>query len=155
MNGYPRWFVPGLVAALLLMLATGLLLAPTTLALRAEMAVPWRLPGSGRVLCAAIHAAGGFAMVLLVGALWSLHMRAGWRARKQVVSGSMLGIVMLLLAASAVIIYYAGDEGLGVAAALFHLGTGVAVVIPFAWHWWHGRQVRMRFASSSWRRQSL
>lgn len=144
MSGYPRWFLPGLVAAMLLILTTGLLLVPTTLAMRAEVAMSWRLPGSSRILCAALHAAGGFAVIMLVGALWSLHMRAGWRARLQRVSGSLLGTVLLSLAATAVIIYYAGDDGLGIAAAFVHLAAGVLATVAFCWHWWNGRRTRLR-----------
>jgi len=141
-KGYPNWFVPALLGALLLMFVTGLLLAPTTLALRADIAVPWRLPGSGRVLCAALHAAGGFALMLLVGALWSVHMRSGWRRRQQRTSGLVIGLMLLTLAATAIIVYYTGDESAGPAAALLHLGVGVALAAPFGWHWLRGRSAR-------------
>jgi len=144
MKGYPPWFVPVLVGTLLLMFVTGMLLAPTTLVLRAEFALPWRLPGSGRVLTAALHAAGGFMLMLLVGALWSVHMRSGWRRREQRASGLVLGTLLLVLAASAVAVYYLGDEVLGMAAALIHLGAGVALAGPFGWHWLHGRRARRR-----------
>lgn len=142
MKGYPRWFVPLLVGALLLMLGTGLLLTPTTLALRTEFALPWRLPGPGRVLVAALHAAGGFVLLLVVGALWSVHMRSGWRRHRQRASGLLLSVLLLILTASAVAVYYAGDETLGTIAALVHLGLGLLLVGPFGWHWVHGRRVR-------------
>jgi len=142
MKGYPSWFVPALVGALLLMFATGLLLGPTTLMLRADLAMPWRLPGGARVPVAALHAAGGFALMLLMGALWSVHMRAGWRRRRQRGSGLVLGLLLLVLAVSAVAVYYLGDETLGVAAALTHLAAGLALAFPFGWHWAHGRRAR-------------
>jgi len=140
MKGYPKWFVPALIGTLLSMLVTGLLLAPTTLTLRTDLILPWRLSGSGRVVTAALHAAGGFALMLLVGALWSLHMRVGWRKRKQRASGLLVGVLLLTLAASAVAVYYLGDESTGAIAALFHLGAGLALVGPFGWHWVHGRR---------------
>jgi hypothetical protein len=140
MKGYPKWFVPGLTGTLALLFITGILLAPATLAMRAEIAVPWRLSESSRVLCAALHAAGGFALMLLTGALWSMHMRSGWRRGKQRASGLILSTVLLMLAASAVVIYYAGDERVGVAAALFHLAAGFILVCPFGWHWRRGRR---------------
>lgn len=142
MKGYPSWFVPVLVGALLLMFVTGLLLAPTTLAMRADIAMPWRLPGSGRVLTAALHAAGGFALLLLIGALWSVHMRSGWRRRRQRASGLVLGVMLLVPAGSAVGVYYLGDEALGTVSALVHLGTGLALAGPFGWHWVRGRRAR-------------
>jgi integral membrane sensor domain MASE1 len=142
MKGYPRWFVPALIAAMLLMLLSGALLAPTTLALRGEVTLPWRLAAGARIGWAAAHAAGGFALLMLVGALWSIHMRSGWRRRRQRASGLMLGMLLLALAASSVVIYYAGDEAVGTAAAFLHLGLGVVLVLPFGWHWLHGRRRR-------------
>ena len=142
MKGYPGWFLRTLVAALLLVFVTGLLLAPTTLALRGELDLPWRLPGSGRVLTAALHAAGSFALLLLMGALWSVHMRSGWRRRRQRASGLVLGLMLLVLAASAVAVYYLGDDTLGAVSSFLHLGTGLALAAPFGWHWVHGRRVR-------------
>lgn len=142
MKGYPNWFVRALVAALLLMFATGLLLAPTTLALRADLSImTWRLPGAGRIAIAALHAAGGFALLLLVGALWAVHMRSGWRRHKLRTSGVILGSLLMLLTASAVALTYLGDESLGVAAALMHLGVGIALAGPFGSHWVHGRRM--------------
>lgn len=147
MTGYPRWFVPALLAAMLLMVLTGVLLAPTTLALRLELAMSWRLPGAARVLMAALHAAGGFALLVLMGALWSVHMRSGWRRRQQRASGLLLGLLLLGLALTALGVYYAGEESLGTAAALLHLGLGALLAATFGWHWVHGRRaVRARRA---------
>jgi len=142
MKGYPGWFVPALMTGLLLLLATGLLLAPTTLALRVDVDMPWRLPGSGRIAMAALHAASGFALMLLAGALWAVHMRSGWRRRQQRTSGLIVSGLLLILAASAVAVYYLGDDSLAMAAALTHLGAGLALVGPVGWHWLHGRRAR-------------
>jgi heme A synthase len=144
MTNYPKWFVPALVGTLLLMFASGMLLAPTTLTMRAEWDLPWRLPGNARVPVAALHAAGGFVSMLLIGALWSVHMRSGWRRRKQRVSGTVLGGLLLLLAATALAVYYVGDDTLGSAAAVAHLILGLALAVPFAWHWARGRKRRRR-----------
>ena len=143
MKGYPDWFVPVLVGAVLLMFATGLLLAPTTLAVRASLAVP-RLPGAGRIAMAALHAAAGFALMMLLGALWAVHMRSGWRRRRQRASGLVLGVAMLLLTASALGVYYISDDALSGAAAFVHLGVGLALAGPFVWHWVRGRRLRRR-----------
>ncbi len=142
MRGYPKWFLPGVIGTLMLIFVTGMLLAPTTLAMRAEINVPLRLPGSSRVLCAAMHAAGGFMLMLVVGALWSVHIRSGWRRRQQRGSGLFLSVLLMTLAASAIVVYYAGDESFGGAAALFHLGAGLMLLGPFGWHWWHGAGAR-------------
>jgi len=144
MKGYPNGFLTALLGALSLMLVTGLLLAPTTLAMRADIALAWRLPGSGRVLTAALHAAGGFLLLLMVGALWSVHMRSGWRRHRQRASGLLLGSVLLALAVSAVAVYYVGDEALGAATAIVHLGLGLLLAGLFGWHWLHGHRARRR-----------
>lgn len=144
MTNYPKWFVSALVGTLLLMFASGALLALTTLVLRADWDLPWRLPGGARVPVAALHAAGGFALMLLMGALWSVHMRSGWRRRKQRISGTVLGVLLLLLAATAVALYYLGDDTLSNVAALVHLALGLALAVPFAWHWIRGRRTRRR-----------
>lgn len=142
MKGYPRWFLASMVATMLLLFLTGVLLAPGTLMLKAELDLPWRLASSARVLMAALHAAGGFAMMLMLGALWSVHMRAGWRRRSQRVSGAVVATILLVLAVTAVLIYYLGDETLGAATALIHLAIGHALVVSFVWHWVRGRRAR-------------
>jgi hypothetical protein len=142
MKGYPKHFLAALLAALLLLVLSGLLLAPETLFLKGEMDVPWRVTGAARIVTAALHAAGAFVVAAFIGALWTVHMRAGWRKKKQHISGILLAVNMTLLAATAVGIYYLGDEGLGPLAALTHLGLGVAFILPFAWHWQAGRRMR-------------
>jgi hypothetical protein len=142
MSNYPRWFLPTLLGALLLIMTTGLLLAPTTLALRADWDIAWRLTAPHRVAAAAAHAATGFFMMLLIGALWSLHMRSGWRRRKQRPSGLLLGVLLLGLALTAIGVYYLGDEALADWAAFMHLGLGLLFLGPMVWHWLRGRQAR-------------
>lgn len=140
MKGYPRWFMPALIATLLIILISGLLLAPTTLMMRAELDVGWRLPAPARVACAALHTLSGFAAMLLVGAVWSVHMRSGWRRRKHRASGFFLTLLLLLLSASAVALFYLADETLGMLAALLHLVLGLGLVAQFGWHWARGRR---------------
>jgi len=154
MSGYPTWFRPALLGTLLLMLLSGLLLVPTTLVMRADLSVAWRLPGSGRILCAALHAGAGFALMLFVGALWSLHMRSGWRRRQQRVSGLLVSALLLALVLSAIAVYYAGDESFAALAAWLHLGAGVALLGPFGWHWLHGHRARQQVRSVGRRRNS-
>ncbi|NHZ63056.1 hypothetical protein [Massilia genomosp. 1] len=146
MKGYPAWFVRALLGALLLLFVSGCLMAPTTLLMRFEMELAWRLPGAGRVVTAAMHATGGFVVLMMLGALWSVHMRAGWRKRRQRGSGATLGIMLVLLAASAVAIYYAGDDALGSGAALVHLAMGAALLPTFGWHWVHARRASRKAA---------
>jgi len=144
MKGYPRNFLPALLGTVLLVFASGLLLVPNTLAIRVDVDLGWQVGGAGRVWTAALHAAAGFAAMLLVGALWSVHMRTGWRRRQHRASGLLVGLLFVLLAVTAVAVYYVGDEGLGTAAALLHLLLGGLLAGAFGWHWLRGRRKRLR-----------
>lgn len=139
MTQYPRWFLPALLTVLSLVLLSGLGLTPTTLALRAEWQVPWRLAGGDRVWVAALHSAAAFGLTALVGALWSVHMRSGWRRRRQRVSGVALASLLVGLVATAVAVYYVGDDRLAAIAAFAHVGAGLLATGVFAWHWVRGR----------------
>lgn len=137
MKGHPRWFHPLVMVVASSLLLSGLLLAPSMLMMRAEVDVPWHLDGSQRVGVAAWHALSAMLATWVVGALWTVHMRAGWRRRLQRVSGALLVGLIALLAGSALGIYYLGDESLSVWAAWVHLVVGGGVAMPFAWHaWW-------------------
>lgn len=140
MKGYPRWILPALLVTLAAMLASGLLLAPGTLVTRAEIDIAWMLPSNGRLATAALHASCGFLLMLFVGALWSIHMRAGWRKHRRRFSGLALALLMPALALTAVGIYYFGDETLAAVAALTHLGLGLALAGVFGWHWFSRAQ---------------
>ena len=135
MKGYPHWVLPTLLATTGTIVATGLLLAPGTFVTRAEMDLAWMLPSDGRIATAALHATAGFAMMLLTGALWSIHMRAGWRKHRRRGSGLALALLMAGLAVSAVGVYYFGNETLAAAAAFIHLAMGSLLALVFGWHW--------------------
>lgn len=136
MKPYPRWFKRSLMMVLLGVFVSGLLLAPTLLLLRGDIEVPWHLASEQRVGVAAIHV--GMAMVTLMffGALWTVHMRAGWRKHRLRASGALLCAGMLALGLSALFILYSGDEGHANIAAWLHVGVGIALFLPFAWHVW-------------------
>jgi uncharacterized membrane protein len=142
MKGYPYWFLTLLVSAIAMLLATGLLLAPGTLLFKADIELAWRLPSAYRILVTSTHAALGFLLMLLVGSIWSIHMRSGWRRQKQRLSGLLLAILFLILFLTPVAIYYAGEESIGTIAAFLHLIIGILIVFPFAWHWIRGHQSR-------------
>jgi hypothetical protein len=80
--------------------------------------------------------------MMLTGALWSLHMRAGWRKGRQRASGLLVSGCMLLLCVTAVLIYYLGDDTWGARAALTHLAIGAGVTVPFLWHWLRAARTR-------------
>ena len=144
MKGYPRWFRPTLLGSSLGLYLSGCLLAPTTLQLRAAWELGWRLGAGARIGMAALHAAFAFMAMLLVGALWSVHMRSGWRRHKQKASGLLIALPSLALTLTAVAIYYLADEDIANVAALVHLALGLAVLLPFVWHLVAGRRLLLR-----------
>lgn len=143
MKGYPRWFLRCVLGVLLVLLISGILLTPNTLIMRAEFEFEWRLPNASRVWTSVMHAGFGFVMMLLVGAIWSIHMRSGWRRHKHRSSGLFLAMFFLILAVTAVAIYYLGESASANWAAYCHLAAGVLVTFLFAWHWWRGHRSRL------------
>jgi hypothetical protein len=140
MKGYPRWFYTALLLVITVLFASGCLLAPTTLDLKLECEMPWRLPADQHVAVAAIHATASFIALSIVGALWSVHMRSGWRRKRNLHTGLVLLGAMLLLALSAVGIYYLGDGAASVAASILHLAVGILTALLFVAHDLIGRR---------------
>lgn len=131
MKGYPRHFVKVIYATVLGLCASGLLLAPTTLDLRLDMSVPWRLPGGERTLIAALHVVLSYFMVILGGALWHVHMRVGWRRRMNLWAGGALLLALLVLSGTGVAIFYVGGELAACYVAVAHLliGAGLPLLL--------------------------
>ena len=134
MKGYPGWFYPALLLTVLILAATGAMLTPTLFDMRLEWDVPWRLQGDGQIGVGALHAAASFWMMTMLGSLWNIHMRAGWRHRMHWRSGIGLAVLMLFLLTTAIGIYYLADEGLALVAAVSHLVAGVLVFVLFVYH---------------------
>lgn len=142
MTGYPKWFTSVLWWVSVLLLATGLLLIPTVLDMRLEWDVPWRLDGDQRVYVAAAHVVVAFVLIWITGALWTVHVRYGWRRRRNLLTGALLvgALVVLLLTAAGVL--YAGDEALSLWSSLGHTILGLAGAGILAAHYVIGRSIK-------------
>lgn len=138
LKGYPRWVLPVIGTAYAALIVSGLLLIPTMLVMRLEWESAWRLPGAWRLASVVAHAAGGSFFLIILGSLWTVHMRAGWARGLQRKSGLALSVTMLILAVTAVTIAYAGEDRIGTAASLLHLVCAGVSTALFAWHWWQG-----------------
>lgn len=135
MKGYPRWFSKNRITALVaVVFLTGLFLLPTTLDFRLNWDVPWRLSGGQRIYVVAAHVLFGFLMMMVLGALWSIHMRVGWRQKRHRRSGIILAFVWVLLMVTGVGIYYCGQEWLVNLTSLCHTVIGVLVVFAYYVH---------------------
>lgn len=135
MKGYPRSFLPALVETFAVLAVSGLLLVPTVLDLRFGFGVVWRLTGGQRLWVAMLHSFAALLMCAFAGALWSLHMRAGWRNRRHVVSGLATIGVLAGTALTALGVLYFGDERWLLSASALHTLLGAGAVIAGGTHW--------------------
>ena len=134
MNGYPRGFLSVLWFLLAALFVTGLLLVPSMLATRLEWEVAWRPSSDARLWTAATHGFFAYGIVFVLGALATLHMRAGFRSRRNMMTGLMLLSGFLALMLTALGIYYLGDQALSVWASVIHLGLGLLVPVTLGVH---------------------
>ena len=141
MKGYPRAFAGVLYTTLLALLVSGLLLAPTTLDLRFELSMPWRLAGSDRVLTAALHVGMSYLLLMLFGAVTQLHVRMGLRRRSNRFAGWSLISLLLVLSVSGVAVFYLGDETAMRYATGTHLLVGTLLPLILVIHVLVGRAV--------------
>ena len=134
MKGYPSWFRSLLLGVAFVLTVSGLLLAPTTLVVRLDLDLPWRLNGVQRDLTAALHLAMAFLLAMALGALSTLHVRIGWRRHHNRRSGAGLMGSIVALAATGIGIYYLRNESIANFAAISHLGIGLLVSVVFVLH---------------------
>lgn len=135
MKGYPRWFSVKLILGVCLVtFLTGCLLLPTTLDLRLGIDVPWRLQGSNRNWVVAIHTTFAFCIVAILGALWSIHMRAGWKQKARRSSGALIVGSNIMLIVTGIGIFYLPNEQAALVDSLFHVGLGLISVPLLLWH---------------------
>jgi uncharacterized membrane protein len=139
-KGYPGHFYLILMLTIGALFISGSLLVPTTLNFKLEWNVPWRLSSDQHISVAAIHATLSLLMAAMIGALWSIHMRAGWRRRKNHHSGLSLLVTMVLLGLTAIGIYYFGDEQYSMLSSVAHMLIGIAIPLLLLIHIILGRR---------------
>ena len=85
---------------------------------------------------------GGSAMVtlMMLGALVPLHIRYGWRARKNLSTGITMATASAILIVTAFGLYYFGAEGARGVAGDVHTWLGVACPVLLLAHIWWGRR---------------
>ena len=135
MKGYPKWFNGNLVTLIFsILFLSGILLIPTTIEMRLEWPVIWRLEAESRLVIAALHAVFAFFVFGLLGALWSIHMRYEWKRDHNRKSAVALLIVLAILFITGIGIYYVGHETLALNSALAHSAVGLVLPIFYFWH---------------------
>lgn len=90
-----------------------------------------------------IHGGANMAMLLLLGALVPLHLRRGWRAAKNRITGSAMASLNAALVVTAFGLYYLGAETARPWMSAVHTGCGFVLPLLLVLHvLWGRRQVR-------------
>ncbi len=135
MNGYPRWFSRMFITFVTgVVFLTGCLLVPTTIDLRLQWDFPWRLEVGYRTWVVVLHVICGFGLFSVLGALWSIHMRAGWRRGKKRWSGAFIVGLIFALGLTGIGIYYLGNESMALVDSLAHVVLGFLLIPIFLRH---------------------
>jgi nitrate reductase gamma subunit len=88
----------------------------------------------------AVHGAAAMAALVLVGSTVALHVARAWRERKNRTSGSLLAVVLLAIAVTGCLLYYAGSETARAVASATHWLLGLGLPALLAAHVSMGRR---------------
>ncbi|WP_456702333.1 MULTISPECIES: hypothetical protein [unclassified Bradyrhizobium] len=80
-----------------------------------------------------LHGISSYAVLVGVGSLLPLHVRAGWRSRRNIVTGTLVTATMTVLCVTALMLYYGEEETQGVAKWV-HLVFGFGCLVLFPAH---------------------
>jgi hypothetical protein len=80
-----------------------------------------------------LHGISAYALLVAVGSLLPLHVRAGWLRRRNILTGVTVTAIMAILGVTALMLYYGGEETQS-AAKWAHLAFGFACVVLFPVH---------------------
>ena len=97
----------------------------------------WQAAGASLLM---IHGGTAMATLLLLGALFPLHMQRGWRARKNRLTGSTMITFNAILIVTAFGLYYLGSEALRPWISDAHIAVGLALPLLLFVHVMLGRR---------------
>jgi hypothetical protein len=87
---------------------------------------------SARVLLT-LHGISSYALLLAIGSLLPLHVRSGWRRGRNIVTGVLVTAAFTILSATALMLYYGGEE-VQIVAKWVHLAIGFGCTVLFPAH---------------------
>ncbi|MEI7037779.1 hypothetical protein [Fulvimonas yonginensis] len=90
-----------------------------------------------------LHGAGAFLALLGLGSLLAQHVRFGWNARRNRISGTVLGAFAAAIVLTGYALYYAGED-LRAWSVWIHLVLGTLAFIALPLHIRLGRRTRQR-----------
>lgn len=148
MNGYSKLFHSLLIATLVILFISGLFLIPAFMIFRLEWNIEsimeWPIiSGDIRSTITVLHSIFGWLMIWLTGALWSIHMRSHWRLKENRTNGMMLNLLIALLLASTLGMYYFGDELLSLYSSIVHSILGILFPLTIFLHRHQGKKSLM------------
>ena len=129
-----RW---GVYAAFALLLATG---AVWLLADQLKDSPDGELWQSTAANMLMVHGGAAMLTLLLLGALFPIHIARAWRGRLNRISGSIMVICNAVLILTAFGLYYLGAETLRPWASDVHIAAGFVLPALIAVHIWLGRR---------------
>jgi hypothetical protein len=87
-----------------------------------------------------VHGGAAMATLMLLGALVPLHVRHGWRRRRNRITGSLMAGCNAVLILTAFGLYYFGPDTLRSWTSDIHIGAGLLVPALFGIHVFVGRR---------------
>jgi hypothetical protein len=94
-----------------------------------------------------LHGGAAMAMLVLLGVLLPLHVRLGWRRKRNLPSGTVMLASNAILVGTAFGLYYTGSDTVRRWTSVLHIAIGFALPLVIASHvllGWRSRQVRDR-----------
>jgi heme A synthase len=142
MKAYPDWFYPIILISLFTLVMTGLLLIPVTLIMRFEWDVLWKLNGGVRLFTVASHTLSSYLILMMVGALSPIHMRAGISRKKNKRSGFSLIAIFFTLTLTGLGLLYLASNALILLASIVHVVIGIVLVVVFMVHFVKNKRIK-------------
>ncbi len=142
LNGYPDGFFYLLLAAMFACSLSGIAMYPWVMEFKLEWELDFNLPGSLRLGIVSTHTLAASVLLMLLGALWQVHIRAGWRRRENHFSGIFMALALLLLMLTGIGLYYLSSSDSQLVASVLHSLLGLGLSLSFVWHWVRGHQIR-------------
>lgn len=143
LTGYPNWFFWLIILAISVTTLTGLFMLPWVMEFKLQWEVDFGLSGELRLPAVVMHVLLGWLLLMLLGALWHSHIRAGWRKKLNHWSGLVMSLSLITLALTGVGLYYLSSESAQLFASLLHTFLGMLLFSGFVWHYYHGRKIRL------------
>ena len=135
----PRWQEWAVYLSLGLLIATGIVWLLLNLFVRSAGEFgPEPHPAQHWAIVA--HGVASYVFLVVAGAMIPVHIRLGWQGGKNRLTGSTLAAACLLLALTALGLYYLGDELARHWVSIVHWSVGLFVIPALAVHALRGRR---------------